>query len=155
MWRAYWLEKTLMLGRIKTGAEGEDRGWDGWVALPAQWTWDCASSGRWWETGRPGMLQSMGSQRASHDWATAKPQQSPYVNPLLQTECILPKCICWKPNIQGRQHIKKQRHYFANKGPSSQSYGFSSRHVWMWELDYKERWALKKLLLNCSIEKTL
>ena len=37
-----------------------------------------------------------------------------------------------------RQHIKKQRHYFANKGPSSQDYGFSSGHVWMWELDYKE-----------------
>ena len=42
-----------------------------------------------------------------------------------------------------RQHIKKQRHYLANKGPSSQSYGFSSSHVWMWELDYKESWALK------------
>ena len=42
-----------------------------------------------------------------------------------------------------RQHIKKQRHYFANKGPSSQAYGFSSSHVWMWELDYKESWTLK------------
>ena len=40
--------------------------------------------------------------------------------------------------------LKKQRHYFANKGPSSQGYGFSSSHVWMWELDYKERWVLKK-----------
>ena len=44
---------------------------------------------------------------------------------------------------QLQQHIKKQRHYFANEGPSSQSYGFSSSHVWMWELDYKESWALK------------
>ena len=42
-----------------------------------------------------------------------------------------------------RQHIKKQRHYFTNKGPSSQSYGFSSSHVWIWELDYKKSWALK------------
>ena len=42
-----------------------------------------------------------------------------------------------------RQHIKKQRHYFADKGPSSQSYGFSSSHVWMWELEYKESWTLK------------
>ena len=41
------------------------------------------------------------------------------------------------------QHIKKQRHYFANKGPSSQGYGFSGSHVWMWELDYKESWAPK------------
>ena len=44
---------------------------------------------------------------------------------------------------EARQHIKKQRHYFVNKGPSSQGYGFSSSHVWMWELDYKESWALK------------
>ena len=44
---------------------------------------------------------------------------------------------------QTRQHIEKQRHYFANKGPSSQGYGFPSGHVWMWELDYKESWALK------------
>ena len=44
---------------------------------------------------------------------------------------------------QPRQHIKKQRHYFGNKGPSSQSYGFSSGYVWIWELDYKESWVLK------------
>ena len=48
-----------------------------------------------------------------------------------------------KSDDQARQHIKKQRHYFANKGPSSQSYGFSSGHVWMWELDYKESWVPK------------
>ena len=44
---------------------------------------------------------------------------------------------------QPRQHIKKQRHYFANKGPPSQGYGFSSNHVWMWELEYKESWELR------------
>ena len=50
----------------------------------------------------------------------------------------------WKESYdQPRQNIKKQRHYFANKGLSSQSYGFSSSHVWMWELDYKESWAPK------------
>ena len=50
----------------------------------------------------------------------------------------------WKKSYdQPRQHIKKQRHYFANKGPSSQGYGFSRSHIWMWELDYKESWALK------------
>ena len=45
--------------------------------------------------------------------------------------------------VYDQQHIKKQRHYFANKGPSSQNYGFSSSHVWMLELDYKESWVLK------------
>ena len=50
----------------------------------------------------------------------------------------------WKKiDDQPRQYIKKQRRYFANKGPSSQGYGFSNSHVWMWELDYKENWALK------------
>ena len=44
---------------------------------------------------------------------------------------------------QPREHIKKRRHYFANKGPSSQGYGFSSSHIWIWELDHKESWALK------------
>ena len=54
------------------------------------------------------------------------------------------------------QHIKKQRHYFPNKGPSSQSYGFSSSHVWMWELDYKEHWKLKNLCFwTMVLEKTL
>ena len=50
----------------------------------------------------------------------------------------------WKESYdQPRQHVKKQRHYFANKDPSTQSYGFSSSHVWMWQLDYKESWAQK------------
>ena len=50
----------------------------------------------------------------------------------------------WKESYdQARQHIKKQRHYFASKGPSGQGYGFSSGHVWMWELDYKESWVPK------------
>ena len=50
----------------------------------------------------------------------------------------------WKESYdQPRQHIKKQRHYFVNKGSSHQGYGFFSSHVWMWELDYKESWALK------------
>ena len=51
-----------------------------------------------------------------------------------------------------RQHIKKQRHYFANKGMSSQGYGFSIGHIWMWELEYKESWAMEELmLLNCDV----
>ena len=57
---------------------------------------------------------------------------------------------------QPRQHIKKQRHYFANKGLSSQGYGFSNSHVWMWELDYKESWAPKNWCFwPVVLEKTL
>ena len=63
----------------------------------------------------------------------------------------------WKETYdQLRQHIKKQRHYFASKGPSSQGYGFSSSHVWMWELDYKESWAPKNWCFwTVMLEKTL
>ena len=63
----------------------------------------------------------------------------------------------WKESYdQPRQHIKKQRHYFAYKGPSSQGYGFSSGHVWMWELDYKESWAPKNCFFwTVVLEKTL
>ena len=63
----------------------------------------------------------------------------------------------WKKNnVKSRQHIKKQSHSFANKGPSSQSYGFSSNHVWKWELDYKESLVLKNWCFwTVVLEKTL
>ena len=55
---------------LGAGGEGDDRGWDCWMASPTQWTWVWVNSGSWWWTGRPGMLQFMGSQRVAHDWAT-------------------------------------------------------------------------------------
>ena len=63
----------------------------------------------------------------------------------------------WKKSYdQPRQHMKKQRCYFADKGPSSQSYGFSSGHVWMWELDHKESWVPKSWCFwTVVLEKTL
>ena len=61
-----------------------------------------------------------------------------------------------KSSDQPRQHIEKQRHYFVNKGPSSQGYGFSSGHVWMWELDCEESWVLKNWCFwTVVLEKTL
>ena len=92
-------------------------------------------------TGEPGGLSSMGSHRVGHDWsdlAAAKSLQ-------MVTAAMKLKDVCSLEEIyeQPSQHIKKQRHYFANKGLSSQSYGFSSGHVWMWELDYKEGWVPK------------
>ena len=63
----------------------------------------------------------------------------------------------WKENYdKPRQHIKKQTHYFMDKCPSSQSYGFSSSHVWMWDLDHKEGWTLNNLCFyTVVLEKTL
>ena len=62
--RPWWWE------RLKAGGEGGNRGWDGWMASPTQWTWVWVSSGGWWWTGRPGVLQSMGLQRVLQDWTT-------------------------------------------------------------------------------------
>ena len=59
-----------MLGKLKAGGEGDDRGWDGWMASPTQWTWVWVNSGSWWWTGRPGVWQFMGLQRVRHNWVT-------------------------------------------------------------------------------------
>ena len=67
MWRTDTLEKTLMLERLKAGGDGDDRGWDGWMVSPTQWTWVWASSENWWWTGKPGVLQSVKSQRVRHN----------------------------------------------------------------------------------------
>ena len=56
--------------RLRAGGEGDDRGWDGWMASPTQWTWVWVNSGSWWWTGRPDVLWFMGLQRVGHDWAT-------------------------------------------------------------------------------------
>ena len=72
---ATWCEELTHLKRpwrwerLKAG-EGDDRGWDGWMASSTQWTWVWVNSGSWWWTGWPGVLQSMGSQRVRHDWVT-------------------------------------------------------------------------------------
>ena len=70
MRRADSFEKTLMLGKIKAGGEGDDRGWDGEMASLTQWTWVWVNSGSWWWTGRSVVLRFMGLQRVWHDWAT-------------------------------------------------------------------------------------
>jgi len=59
---------------LRAGGEGGDRGWDGWMASPTQWISVGTNCGRWWRTGKPGMLQSMGSQRVEHDRVTEKQQ---------------------------------------------------------------------------------
>ena len=70
MRRTVSLEKTLIWERLKVGGEGDDRRWDGWMASPTQWKRVWVNSGSWWWTGKPGELQSMGSQRVEHDRAT-------------------------------------------------------------------------------------
>ena len=64
-WKRPWF-----WARLKAGGEGHDRGWNGWMASPTQWTWVWASSRSWWWSGKPGVLKSIGLQRVGHDWVT-------------------------------------------------------------------------------------
>ena len=68
------LEQSWCWERTKAEGEEDVRGWDGWMTSLMQWTWTWADSGRYWGTGMPGMLQSMGSQRVTHDWVTEQQQ---------------------------------------------------------------------------------
>ena len=80
-WKRLWCWEGL-----GAGGEGDNRGWDGWMASPTRWTWVCVNSGSWWWTGRPGVLRFMGSQRVGHDWVTE----------LNWTECMYDFAAVWE-----------------------------------------------------------
>ena len=69
IWITHW-KRSWCWERLKAGGEGDDRGWDGWMASLTRWAWVWVTSGCYWWTGRPGVLQSMGLQRVWYDWAT-------------------------------------------------------------------------------------
>ena len=83
---AHW-KRPWCWERLRAGGEGDDRGWDGWMASLTQWTWVWVNSGSWWRTRRPAVLHSMGSQRVGHDLATERWQVF-YVWPTLSTPSV-------------------------------------------------------------------
>ena len=88
-------EETLMLGKIEGGRRRGRQSMRCWVASPIQWTWVWVSSGNWWWTGRPGVLQSMGLQRVRHDWAMERTD--------LLTGHRQPEETCYVPSSQTSQ----------------------------------------------------
>ena len=110
---AMWFEELTHWKRpwcwegLGAGGEGDDRGWDGWMASPTQWTWVWTNSGRWWWTGRPGVLQPMGSQIRS--WLSDWTELNWNVQNLM---CQLPLRKSQKND--GRSH---QTFVFLNRGP--------------------------------------
>ena len=84
MRRTHW-KRPWSWERLKAGREGNDREWDGGIASLTEWTWVWASSESWWWTGKPGVLQSMGSQRVRHNWGT----KLTYLLNMVSSECVL------------------------------------------------------------------
>ena len=109
MWRIDSFEKTLMLERLKVGGEGDDRGWDGWMASPTWWTWVWVGSGSWWWTGKPGVLQSMGSWRVRHDWATKLNWYITLGKKMATHSSILARRIPWTEEPARLQSMGSQR----------------------------------------------
>ena len=90
-----YLKRPWSWERLKAGREGDNRGWDGWMASLTQWTWVWVNSTSWWWTGRPGVLQSMGSQRVGHDWETQlRDRFITLKQPTLLLE-MLCQIMCW------------------------------------------------------------
>ena len=83
--------------RLKAGGEGDDRRWVGWMTSLTQWTWVWPNSRRWWKTGKPGMLQSMGLQRVGHNWMTEQQLFSHWGAG--DTGIWLSKLSGWKPEL--------------------------------------------------------
>ena len=99
--------------RLKAGGERDDRGWDGWMASSTQWTWVWVNSGSWQWTGKPGMLQSVGSQRVGHNWVTelnwTECSPHPHTNHISDTRYTVdktgpkPKFCHWTSALPGRK----------------------------------------------------
>ena len=97
-WKTPWCWE-----RLRAEGEGDDRGWDGWIASLTWWTWVWVSSRSWWWTGKPGVLQSMGSQRVGHNWVTEL-KLVPQAPPL---SLILPfwQDFLWEGGISGETSL--------------------------------------------------
>ena len=109
---ATWCEELTHLKRpwcwerLKTGREGDDRGWDGWMASSTQWTRVWVNSGSWWGTGRPGVPQSMGSLRVGHDWASELNWTTTYFNSGRKNSYILIKNTVFREkSIKGAPNL--------------------------------------------------
>ena len=91
MQRTDSFEKMLCWERLKVWGAGDSRGWDGWMASPTQWTRVWVGSRSWWWTGRPGVLQSMGSQRVRHNWAT----ELNWAELIYSLQIYITECVIW------------------------------------------------------------
>ena len=124
---------------LGAGGEGDDRGWDGWMASPTRWAWVWVNSRSLRSTGSPGIHWVTKSRSRLSDWT--------------ELNWTAP----WKKSYnKTRQGIKKQKYHFVYKSLNSQIYGFYSNHVWLWVLNHEKGWESKNWCFQTLVlEKTL
>ena len=127
--------KTLMLGKIEGGEEGDGRGWGSWMTSLTRWTWVWVNSGSWWWTGRPGILQSTGSQRVPHDSATE-------LSSTIGSSCGLNNLLQQSTWNRAREVTNKLRYYVLTT--SNSIYGY-----WQWTYYLNKIWGAAILVHNC------
>ena len=121
MQRVDSLEKILTLGGIGAGGEGDDRGWDGWMAPLTWWMWVWVNSGSWWWTGRPGMLQFMGLQSVGHEWATELNWTCPETMRVFEVELYGGVWKSVKLQVKRPIRIKWQNSVMENNQPQNEA----------------------------------
>ena len=107
--------------RLKVGREGGDRGWDGWMASPTQWTWVQVKSGSWWWTGRPCVLQFTGTQTVRHDWVTELNWKATKAAPVPRSMSLprAPATVTVRPYRQPQQKLATHQHTHRNRSPAT------------------------------------
>ena len=120
---------------LGTGGEGDDRGWDGWMASPTRWTWVWVSSRSWWWTGRPGVLQFVGSQRVRRlNWTELKPYSSSPNSKFILKKCFLDKihflfcCIFLSLHYKNNYKLKFEQYIKIKNNYSSR---IQNNHYWL------------------------
>ena len=119
--------------RLKAVREGDKRGWDGWMASPTWWTWLWASSGSWWWTRKPVLLQSMGSQRAGHKWTTEQQQltfSALWLTRSLHTIYIIPLTTLYSACCLALNHVWLLMTPWTVARQAPLSMGFSREEYW-------------------------
>ena len=122
-WKSPWFWE-----RLKAGGEGDDREWDGWMASLTRWTWVWASSRRWRRTGKPGMLQSMGSQKNGHDWVTEQQNlvvKNIFISISCWFSCYLPLAYLLLSVTETKGIINNITVYFTHKDRKNLQQAFS------------------------------
>ena len=154
-WKRLWCWEGL-----GAGGEGDDRGWDGWMASLTRWTWVWMNSGSWWWTGRPGVLQFVGLQRVGHNWATGLTWQIYLQECWISSQKILAYLVLYSASLDptpqdlflhipyGSVNVRRKKMFPLGAGTAISC--LSCTKTWLW-LSVWRQWGISRKILSISI----